>query len=152
MKRYVAYPSSRTPVTASKLSSKTQRVYAAGEDGAEDDSNFDDYMIDDEDGLYDAIDDVADAVEDIQDTVDEVDQDDVNIDVNNNIDNHYIAECDSCHGIFISATIQSDQEVEKVSGVCPLCEKETDQYLKWVIKSINSDDAVEDIESDETTF
>lgn len=119
------------------------RVYAAGEDGyAEGEDDFDEGFIDpDDSGLYDTLDDVADTVEDIQDTVDEIDQDDVNIEMNNNITGHYIAECDSCHGIFISATIESDQKVEKVSGVCPLCEKETDQYLKWVIRDANENDS-----------
>lgn len=148
MRKYTVTPSSvRGKVTASTHSWKHPRystsVYAADDDDSEDnvdDMDYNDDFIDnDDDGLYDAIDDVADAVEDIQDTVDEVDQDDVNIDMNNNISGHYIAECDSCHGVFISATIESDQKVEKVSGICPLCEKETDQYLKWVIKSINSD-------------
>lgn len=97
----------------------------------------DDVFIDntDGDGLSDQLDDISDRVEDIQDQVDEIDEDTVDIETDNNIENHYIAECDKCHGIFISAVLESDQEVEKVSGICPLCESESDQYLKWVVKA-----------------
>ena len=158
MRKYTVTPSSvRGKVTASTYSWKHPRystsVYAADDDSEDnvDDMDYNNDFIDnDDDGLYDAIDDVADAVEDIQDTVDEIDQDDVNIDMNNNISGHYIAECDSCHGVFISATIESDQKVEKVSGVCPLCEKETDQHLKWVIKSVNDSGEDEEIEDTNT--
>lgn len=87
--------------------------------------------------IADTIDDISDSVDDIQDTIDDIDEDDVDIELDNNIANHYIAECDRCHGIFISAMIESDQDVEKISGTCPLCDKETDQYLKWIVKSIS---------------
>lgn len=101
---------------------------------------LDDIQVDEGDpdsGLSDDLDDMADQVEDMQDEVDELDEDEVDIERDNNIDGHYIAECDVCHGVFISAVMESDQEVEFVSGLCPLCQKESDQYLKWVIKSIN---------------
>ena len=62
----------------------------------------------------------------------------VDIENDNNISNHYIAECNRCHGVFISALRESDQQVEFISGICPLCEKESDQYIKWVIKPIES--------------
>ena len=133
-------------IRASKLGdtkSKLSRVVAADED----DDLFGDFdTVDDlegdmpqdeysEDDLGDVLEDVADSVEDMQDAVDEIEEDDVNIDTDNNIENHYIAECDTCHGIFISAVIESDQEIDHVSGTCPLCGKSTDQYLKWVIRS-----------------
>ena len=88
------------------------------------------------DGMMDAMEDVADSVEEIQDSLEEVDEDEVDVALNNNISNHYIAECERCQGIFISAVVESDQEIDHVSGVCPLCGKETDQYLKWIIKDI----------------
>ena len=120
-------------VRASTLMNRT-RVVAAGED----EEMFDESYVDDYDNpgedLVDTLDDVSDAVEDIQDTVDEVEEDDINIETDNNIAGHYIAECDTCHGVFISATMESDQVVEKVTGICPLCQKETEQYLKWVIR------------------
>ena len=105
------------------------------------DNNFDDFennfiTEDPDDTVSDTLDDLAVNVEDMQDQIDDVDEDEPSIDVDNNIEGHYIAECERCHGIFISAMIESDQEVEKISGVCPLCEKETDQYLKWVVKSV----------------
>ncbi len=126
-------PNGHKKISASSCSYKT-RVVAADEDYPDD---MDDLV---EDGEFnDTLDDVADAVDDIQDAVDEVDEDDVNIDTDNNITNHYIAECESCHGIFISAVIQSDQQVEKISGVCPLCQEETDQYLRWVINEVGED-------------
>ena len=111
----------------------SRKVYAAEED-------FDDFAMDvdmgdeGEEAVQDAVDDVSDAVEDIQDAVDDVKEDDITIDMNNNITDHYIAECDKCHGIFISAVIESDQKIDHVSGICPLCNKDTDQYLKWIIK------------------
>ena len=95
-------------------------------------------MLDDE-GLNssdDTIDDIADAVEDLQDSVDEVKQDDESIEVENNIEDHYIAECDKCKGIFISAVKETEQPVEFVHGTCPLCQEETDQNIKWVVRAI----------------
>ncbi len=105
----------------------SKRIVAADED-------FDDFEMDETDGMMDAVDDVADAVEDVQDSMEDVREDDVAIEMNNNISNHYIAECDKCYGVFISAVIESDQEIDHVSGICPLCNKESDQYLKWIIK------------------
>ena len=61
-------------------------------------------------------------------------QDGSTIDIDNNIVNHLIAECQNCHGIFISAMIASDQPVESINGVCPLCNKDTEQFLKWIVK------------------
>ena len=97
----------------------------------------DDFDMDvDEDDLTDALDTVQDNVEDLQDIVDDVEEDGVEIAINNNIADHYIAECSKCNGVFISAVVDSDQAIDYVSGVCPLCGKESDQYLKWVIKSV----------------
>lgn len=120
---------------------KNRRITAADEEDMFDDS-FDDEIdpetvLDDADTFTDTIDDLSEQVEDIQDQVEEIDEDDITIEMENNIANHYIAECEHCHGIFISAMIESDQEVERISGVCPLCEKESDQYLKWVVKEVD---------------
>ena len=114
----------------------TTKVTAAEED------NFDDLDFEDDDaeGLMDAVDDVAESVEDIQDTMDEVDEDDVDIATNNNISNHDIAECDKCHGVFISAVLESEEEIDHVSGICPLCQKESEQYLKWIIRDVEDAD------------
>ena len=87
-----------------------------------------------DDMFSDTVDDLSDTVDDIQDTLDDIDEDDVDIELNNNIAEHFIAECDSCHGVFISAMVNSDQDVTSINGVCPLCDKETEQLLKWVIK------------------
>lgn len=125
-------PSSKY-VVATKEIDKKKRIVAADEE-FDDFDEFDMDDNDDADGLMDAVDDVADQVEDIQDTVEEEAEDSVAIEVNNNISDHYIAECDKCHGVFISAVIESEQQIDHVSGVCPLCNKESDQYLKWVIK------------------
>ena len=126
-------------VTSSK-SITSATITAADDDFESDDFNFDDEAVevtdDDEDSLSDQLDDIADNVEDIQDQVDEVEEDDIDIDIDNNISGHYIAECDKCHGIFISSVILSDQLLEKVTGTCPLCDKESDQYLKWVVKDV----------------
>ena len=61
-------------------------------------------------------------------------QDSSTIEVENNITNHLIAECQNCHGIFISAMLASDQIIESINGVCPLCNKDTEQVLLWIVK------------------
>lgn len=116
---------------------RSQRITAAEEDEFE----TDDLMYDEDEGLGDTLDDIADNVEDIQDSMDDVREDDIDIEVNNNIEGHYIAECNNCHGVFISAVVESDQEIDHVSGICPLCEKESEQYLKWIIKSVEDVDS-----------
>ena len=121
-------------VAASADNAKANKRYIKAAEGDDDDFMED---IDDSDGLMDAVDDVADNVADLQDALDDIDEDDVDIAMNNNIADHYIAECDACHGVFISAVVDSDQTIEYVSGTCPLCGKESDQYLKWIIKSVN---------------
>lgn len=111
-----------------------RRIVAAEED---EEAGFVDVIEDEDDGgISDAIDDLSDQVEDVQDTVDDIEEDDIDIDIDNNISDHYIAECDGCHGVFISAMLEADQEVDHISGICPLCQKETDQYLKWVVKAV----------------
>ena len=114
---------------------------------AEDDEDFDaDFGsdMDEEEALTDAVDDVADTVEDMQDAIDDISEDSSNISVDNNIDDHYIAECESCKNIFISAVIHSEEEISHISGVCPICGKESDQYLKWIVKSVDSAPAPEE--------
>lgn len=120
-------------VNASTVSLK-QPIMAAGED---DFDELSDDMVEDDDTFEDSIDDLADQVDNLQDTVDDVNEDDPKIETDNNISNHYIAECDNCHGIFISAVVESDQEVKSITGTCPLCEKDTEQLLKWVIKDVS---------------
>lgn len=93
-----------------------------------------------EDAISDQLDAIEDNLEDVQDVVEDVEEDDVRIDVDNNIVNHLIAECENCKGVFISAMIASDQEVESISGVCPLCGKDTTQQLKWIIKKYPEED------------
>lgn len=68
-------------------------------------------------------------------------EDDPSVNCENNIDDHYIAECEKCHGIFIASVVESDQEISSISGECPLCGDETDQLLKWVIKSVEKSEA-----------
>lgn len=119
--------------SSSRVRPQSKYIKAAGED---DFGEFDDELDDDQDGLVDAIDNVADNVEDLQDSIDDIEEDEPEIAMNNNIADHFIAECDRCHGIFISAVVDSDQDIDYVTGTCPLCGRDTDQYLKWVIKSI----------------
>lgn len=130
------YSTTNRPVTSSTRSS----IFGADEESDEfEDIEFDDSdnVIIDDDSIADNIDNMADKLDDLQETIDDIQQDDPNIDMDNNIDNHYIAECERCHGIFISAVVESDQKIDKISGTCPLCEKETDQYLRWVVKSVH---------------
>ena len=89
------------------------------------------------------IDNIADQITDVQDSLDDVDEDDIDIEIENNITGHYIAECDTCHGIFISAMIESDQVVSKISGICPVCGKETEQYLNWIVRDADLDEEAE---------
>ena len=116
-------------ITRTSVTAATKYVKAAEED------EYDE--LNDTEGIIDAIDDVADNIEDIQNDIEDVDEDSVDIALNNNIANHYIAECEKCQGIFISAVVESDQDIEYVSGICPVCNKETNQYLKWVIRDIS---------------
>ncbi len=115
----------------------SRRYIKAADEDFEDNFDMDEFESDEE-GVADALDDMADNVEDLQDAVEDViDEDEVEISINNNITDHFIAECDRCGGVFISAVVDSDQQIDHVSGVCPLCGRETDQYLKWIIKSVN---------------
>ena len=91
----------------------------------------------DEEALSDQISDMQDAVDDIQDTVEDIQEDDIDIDIDNNISGHYIAECENCKGTFISAMIVSDQEVDSINGICPLCNKDTVQQLKWYVADVS---------------
>lgn len=108
---------------------KKTRIVSADEDPFLDDPG--------EDNFDDTLDDMAENIEDMQDTLDDIEEDDIDIDSDNNIENHYIAECERCKGIFISAIVESEQEIKKVSGICPLCEEETDQYLKWLVRPVD---------------
>lgn len=116
------------------------KVTASKVVGAEEDEIFMNPSIgeveDVDDSFSEQLDDVADTVEDIQDVVtdDDHQEDDTIIEVDNNIAGHYIAECDKCKNVFISATMLSDQVVESVTGICPICREESEQFLKWVIK------------------
>ena len=114
--------------------SVSNRYIKAADEELEEEFDIDEYD-DDTDGLMDAIDDVADNVEDLQDSLDDIKEDEVEIAINNNIADHFIAECERCNGIFISAVVDSDQVIDHVTGTCPLCGRETEQYLKWIIKS-----------------
>lgn len=101
------------------------KVYAAESDN----------VFDDLDGFGGAdLDGEENASEVAEDMGEDGQQDGSTIDIENNITNHLIAECQNCHGIFISAMIASDQAVESINGVCPLCNKDTEQSLLWIIK------------------
>lgn len=123
---------------STRIRKSASSVTSSSITAADDDFESDDFSdeTDSTDSLSDNIEDIADTVEDIQDTFDDVQEDDVNIQVENNISDHYIAECERCHGIFISSVIRSEQPLEKISGTCPLCDRQTDQYLKWVVKDV----------------
>lgn len=87
-------------------------------------------------GFAETIDDISDSVEDIRNTIEDMEEDPIDIDIDNNPENHFLAVCDSCHDMFISALVETDQEVEKITGICPACGKESDQYLKWIIRDV----------------
>ena len=114
---------------------------------AVDDDEFDDMSFDepesetqdekDEDSAADSLDSMADTSDEISDSLEDFQEDNADIDVNNNISDHYIAECEKCHGVFITAVTVSDQKIDRISGTCPLCDQDCDQYLKWVIKDVD---------------
>lgn len=120
----------RKKISASSSQKVTKRYIKAAEE------DFMEEFDEDADGIMDAVGEVSDNIEDLQDAIEDIDDDEVEIAVNNNIADHFIAECDRCNGIFISAVVDSDQVIDHVSGTCPLCGKDTDQYLKWIIKSV----------------
>lgn len=140
-------PVSENDVSASTVTKSKRAIMAA--DGDDEDEldleGFDDMSevssapdVEDEEFATD-IDDLSDQVDDIQDSLDEMVEDQPSIEIDNNISNHYIAECDNCHGIFISALVESEQKVDKIGGTCPLCEKEADAIIKWVVKDVAED-------------
>jgi hypothetical protein len=104
-------------------------IFAADDDFSEDESLFDDVMDAPEETIGEDVEE-EEAIEEGEN----IEEDDVAIDVDNNIVNHLIAECDNCKGIFISAMIASEQEVDSINGICPLCNKDTTQLLRWIIK------------------
>ena len=103
----------------------------------------DDFVsVEDVDDMSEALDEASDRIDDIQEAVSDVDEypHDPMFDMENNIENHYIAECDRCHEVFISAVVESDSDVFSVNGECPCCHEETTQNLKWIIRSVNSEE------------
>lgn len=114
----------------------SQPIMAADDDdpfAVDDDADEADFS--DTENISDGEDDSLDE----DDTDDEEpSQDVVDIDTDNNIEGHYIAECSKCHGIFISPVIKSDQPIDEIQGVCPLCHGTTSQKLKWIIE-LNED-------------
>lgn len=102
----------------------------------ESESNEDEETVKDSDSPADSLDDMADTLDEINDSLEDFKEDNVDIEVDNNISDHYIAECEKCHGIFITAVTESDQKIERISGTCPLCDEDCDQYLKWIIRNV----------------
>lgn len=97
-------------------------------------------LFDDEPGFEGPDTDGEENIEEVEEDMgEEGKQDSSTIEIENNIANHLIAECANCHGIFISAMLASDQVIEGINGVCPLCNKETEQSLKWIIKKYPED-------------
>ena len=83
------------------------------------------------------LDELDELDEDISDLdVEDVQPDEPSIDVDNNIADHYIAECDACKGVFIAATTVTEHQVFTIEGVCPLCDAESIQRLGWIIKEV----------------
>ncbi len=114
----------RMKIVHAKTSITDKRNVFAADNVFEDDQSF---------GGPDLDDTVEDEVVE-EDMGEDGQQEGSTIEVDNNIVNHLIAECQNCHGIFISAMVASDQVVESINGVCPLCNKETEQFLRWIVK------------------
>lgn len=121
----------------SAISSSLTSITAADEDERFSfDDEFDDEPFGGDEMLDEESDEFVPEELSLEDEDYENPESDPDIETDNNISGHYIVECDRCHGIFISALVESDQQVEFISGVCPLCEKESDQYIKWVVKPV----------------
>lgn len=115
-------------------------IFAAEDDDRTIDDEFDDFGESDMGGDEGVRNDkIEEPVESLN-----IQEDDSNIEIYNNISNHYIVECENCYGIFISALTESDQEVEGIKGICPLCEKETTQYAKWIVRDLEEDEEGEE--------
>ena len=93
-------------------------------------------MIEDFDGISDNLDELSDSVQNLQDSIDDINPDPVDIEIYNNISDHYIAECDLCQGVFITSLMESDARIDSIHGICPICNQESEQFIKWVIKSV----------------
>lgn len=124
-----AYVESATSITAAD----------EDEDDPFSDMEFEDEQapVADDGDISDNIDDLSDTLDDISDSLEDFKEDNVDIELDNNISDHYIAECEKCKGVFITSITESDMELEKISGICPICDEECDQYLKWVIRDCN---------------
>lgn len=126
-------------VSAAILSAVAEPIMAA-EDDPDDAFDFDAFDEEEIDMVGPDEGEVEEDSEELTETEDDEFEEDPetepNIETDNNIAGHYIVECDRCHGIFISALMESDQVVETITGICPLCEKESDQYVKWVVKPV----------------
>lgn len=143
---YSTNPIADVGSTAKKIQAAfgLQDIFAADEDGESGGGSELDPIIEPDltDGpdVGDAVDDLADAVNDIQDELEDIQEDDPTIQAENNIEGHLIAECDKCSGIFISAMIKSDQKVDSITGVCPLCGKESIQKFNWYVAKLEYED------------
>lgn len=106
-----------------RINKKSKKIFAT------DEIPYDEYI---EDNADDEADDA-----DLSDEEEEegIPSDDPLINIENNIEGKYIAECERCGGVFISALSVSDVTVEAIHGICPLCDHDTDQYLKWYVVS-----------------
>lgn len=104
-----------------RINKKSKKIFAAEEIP---------YDVNLEDNTDDGVGDV-----DLPNEEEDIPSDDPLINIENNIEGKYIAECERCGGIFISALSVSDVPVETIHGTCPLCDHDTDQYLKWYVES-----------------
>lgn len=105
-----------------RINKKSKKIFAA------DEIPYDEYIEDNE------ADNEADNA-DLSDEEEDIPSDNPLINIENNIEGKYIAECERCGGVFISALSVSDVPVEAIHGICPLCDHDTDQYLKWYVVS-----------------
>lgn len=103
----------------------------------------DDFDVDDFSDVDTPDDTTPEEDEEISDQAPEVSGTD--IDTDNNITDHYIAECEQCHGVFISSLKESEEGITSITGICPLCNKKTTQNLKWIVRDNDApDDDIDD--------
>lgn len=109
---------------------------------AEEEMSENPFELDDVDSMQDTVEDMSDTLDDIQDAIEDTDTapSDTVLDMENNISDHYVAECERCHEVFISAVVESETPVDSVEGECPCCHEHTTQYLKWIIRDVKNEE------------
>lgn len=125
----------------SKTTDRTKTRIVAADEDSYDDMDMDE-AVEVAEGETDAlttIGELSDNLAELKESLSEFEEDEVDIEVLNNITDHYIAECEKCHNVFITAIEESGEEIHDISGICPVCDEESIQKIKWVIRDAKAE-------------